>query len=260
MKKNDSIESTTLKSYFHVSCQKPLLIEIHLAIYKSTNSPCIEDCCHMWPGALLIYLMILESHPTKVLVFLGPHLSSQFPSLSHFSDVPPPTPGVFFYDYFGVHCSNKFLSIAPRPHKFRRSTMLADTYLRLTFEIARCNHKTYCKACFFFFFALLGCGTLIRFFAFPSPTILKNLNITPIAIFCLLKSCFLLSFLLTKLFSSSFTTSNQRQSQLSWGRNDCKKYYKKKKLIWNVWTMYVGWNMWISTAKFSLDQHKNVTS
>lgn len=81
-----------------------------------------------------------------------------------------------------------FFSLMPRLHKFNCATRLATRSYHFTVELARCNHHLYSNS----FFSRTS--HLWNFLASLPPTILKNLNVKSIAIFCLPEFCSFISF------------------------------------------------------------------
>lgn len=113
-------------------------------------------------------------------------------SLSHYRNV---FSLHFVYKYFYGNCSDELSSLISRPHEFKRGTRLSIRSHNFCVETARWNRK-------FYSISLLSWTSRLQSYL-PASCVhvmfLKDLNATPIAIFCLLESC---SFI---VFSSPFS-------------------------------------------------------
>ena len=57
--------------------------EVALYLYKSTIRPCMEYCCHVWPGAPSCYLELLDKLQKRICWTVGPSLAASFEPLAH---------------------------------------------------------------------------------------------------------------------------------------------------------------------------------
>merc|ERR1712121_482522 len=58
-----------------------------LYLYKSTIRPCMEYCCHIWAGAPITTLNLLDRVQRRLKNLIGDNLYSKLQSLSHRRDV-----------------------------------------------------------------------------------------------------------------------------------------------------------------------------
>ena len=78
---------------------KFLFPEGSVYLYKSTISPCIEYCCHVWEAALSSYLQLLVKLQKWICRTVGPSLVASLEPLAHRRNVA--SVSLFFRYYFG---------------------------------------------------------------------------------------------------------------------------------------------------------------
>ena len=91
-----------------------------LCIYKSTIRPCLEYCCHIWAGAPISSLNILDRVQRRLFNLLGENLYSKLQPLSHRREVASLS---LFYRYFHGHCSEDLASLMPRRYSSFNSSI-----------------------------------------------------------------------------------------------------------------------------------------
>ena len=74
----------------------------------------MEYCCHIWAGAPVSVLNMLDRIQRRVINMVGPKLSSNLQSLSHRRDVASLS---LFYRYYNGLCSSEISALVP-PKKF----------------------------------------------------------------------------------------------------------------------------------------------
>ena len=57
--------------------------EVALYLYKSTISPCMECCCHIWAGTPSCYLELLNKQQKRICRTVGPSLTASLETLAH---------------------------------------------------------------------------------------------------------------------------------------------------------------------------------
>ena len=57
--------------------------EVALYLYKSTISPCMECCCHIWAGTPSCYLELLDKQQKRICRTVGPSLTASLETLAH---------------------------------------------------------------------------------------------------------------------------------------------------------------------------------
>ena len=57
--------------------------EVALYLYKSTISPCMECCCHIWAGTPSCYLELLDKRQKRICRTVGPSLTASLETLAH---------------------------------------------------------------------------------------------------------------------------------------------------------------------------------
>ena len=98
-----------------------------LYLYKSTIRPCMEYCCHIWAGAPITTLHLLDKVQRRLKNLIGDNLYSKLQSLSHRRDVASLS---LFYRYFHGHCSNELASLIPNTYPASDSLIQTHRYFR----------------------------------------------------------------------------------------------------------------------------------
>ena len=70
-----------------IRSMKFLSPEVALYLYKSTISPCMEYCCHVWAGAPSCYLELLDKLQKRICRTVGPSLATSIEPLAHHRNV-----------------------------------------------------------------------------------------------------------------------------------------------------------------------------
>ena len=61
--------------------------QVALYLYKSTIQPCMEYCCHVWAGAPICYLELLDKLQKRICRTVGPSLPASLQPLAHRQNV-----------------------------------------------------------------------------------------------------------------------------------------------------------------------------
>ena len=93
--------------------------EVALYLYKSTICPCMEYCCHIWPGGPSCYLELLDKLQKRICRTVGSSLATSFEPLAHRQNVA--SLSLFYWYYFG-RCSSELAQLVPIPFSQGRST------------------------------------------------------------------------------------------------------------------------------------------
>ena len=70
-----------------IRSMKFLSPEVALYLYKSTIRPCMEYCCHVWAGAPICYLELLDKLQKRICRTDGPSLAASLEPLVHCRNV-----------------------------------------------------------------------------------------------------------------------------------------------------------------------------
>ena len=93
--------------------------EVALYLYKSTICPCMEYCCHVWPGGPSCYLELLDKLQKRICLTVGSSLAASLEPLAHRQNVA--SLSLFYWHYFG-RCSSELAQLVPIPFSRGRST------------------------------------------------------------------------------------------------------------------------------------------
>ena len=66
-----------------IRSMKFLSPEVALYLYKSTIWPCMEYCCHVWAGAPICFLELLDKLQKRICRTVGPSLAASLEPLAH---------------------------------------------------------------------------------------------------------------------------------------------------------------------------------
>lgn len=119
--------------------------ECILHLYKSLIRPCMEYCCHIWAGAPVTLLNLLDRIQRRVSNIIGPNLSSKLQTLAHRRNVASLS---LFYRYYNGMCSSELFDLVPPKKVFKRCTRLATNSHPFTVEIPSCQRKFYATSFF----------------------------------------------------------------------------------------------------------------
>ena len=93
--------------------QKGPLCPTALYLYKSTIQPYMEYCCHVWAGAPICYLILLDKLQKRICRTVGPSLAAPLEPLAHQRNVV--SLSFFCRCYFG-RCSSELVELVPLPY------------------------------------------------------------------------------------------------------------------------------------------------
>ena len=102
---------------------KFLYPEVALHLYKSTIWLCMEYCCHVWAGAPICYLELLDKLQKWICRTVGPSLAASLEPLAHCCIVA--SLSLFDSYYFG-RCSSELTELVPLPCSEGRSTFYSE--------------------------------------------------------------------------------------------------------------------------------------
>ena len=108
-----------------IRSMKFLSREVALYLYKSTIRPCIEYCCHVWAGAHICYLKLLDKLQKRICRTVGPSLAASLEALAHRQNVA--SLSLFYWHYFG-RCSSELAELVPPPFSRGRSTRYSGRF------------------------------------------------------------------------------------------------------------------------------------
>ena len=66
-----------------IHSMKFLSPEVAVYLYKSTIHPCMKYCCHVWAGAPIRYLELLNKLQKQMCRTVGPSLAASLEGLAH---------------------------------------------------------------------------------------------------------------------------------------------------------------------------------
>ena len=114
--------------------------EAALYLYKSTICPCMEYCDHVWAGAPICYLELLDKPQKQICGTLGPSLAASLELLAHHPNVA--SLSLFCWFYFG-RCSSELAQLVPLPFSQGRSTRYSDRLYNFSVTIPICYKDVY---------------------------------------------------------------------------------------------------------------------
>ena len=119
--------------------------EVALYLYKSTIRPCTEYCCHVWAGASICYLELLDKLQKQVCRIAGPSLADCLEPLAHRRNV---TSLSLFHRYYLGRCSSELTQLVPLPFSRGRSTRYSDRLHDFSVTIPRRYKDVYVNILF----------------------------------------------------------------------------------------------------------------
>ena len=140
--------------------RKFLTPESILHLYKSIIRPGMENCCHLWAGASVSVLSLLDRIQKRVANIIRPELACKLQPLSIRRDVASLS---LLYRYFHGHCSSELSSLVPPVKTFNRRTN--------SWFLLRKNHYIPVVS----FLGLQPCGTHSLFHVSP-----RNITLIPL--------------------------------------------------------------------------------
>ena len=96
---------------------------VALYLYKSTISPCMKYCCHVWSGSPSCYLELLDKLRKRMYKTVGPSLAASLEPLTHHGNVASLS---LFYRYCFGRCSSELAQLVPLPFSRGKSTHYSD--------------------------------------------------------------------------------------------------------------------------------------
>ena len=106
-----------------IRSMKFLSREVAPYLYKSTICPCMEYCCHVWAGAPICYLELLDKLQKRICRTVGPSLAASLKTVAHCWNLASLS---LFYKYYFGRCSSELLQLVPLPFLWGRSTRYSD--------------------------------------------------------------------------------------------------------------------------------------
>ena len=106
-------KAASKKSGTLIRSMKFLSPEVALCLYKSTLWPCMEYCCHLWAGAPICYLELLEKLQKWISRTVGPSLAASFEPLADRRNVASLS---LLYRYYFGRCSSELPQLVSLPY------------------------------------------------------------------------------------------------------------------------------------------------
>ena len=82
-----------------------------LYLYKTTIRPLMEYCCHIWAGAPVCLLSLLDRVQKRIVNLVGEELGSSLQALSHRRSAA--SQSCLFYRYFHGKCTTSVSDLVP---------------------------------------------------------------------------------------------------------------------------------------------------
>ena len=131
-------KTASKKSGALIRSMKFLSPEVALYLYKSTISPCMENCCHVRAGAPSCYLELLDKLQKRICRTIGPSLAASLEPLAHHRNVARLS--IFCRYYFG-RCSSGLAQLIPLAYSCGRSTRYSDRLHDFSVTSPRCYKR-----------------------------------------------------------------------------------------------------------------------
>ena len=119
--------------------------EVAVYLNKSTISPCMEYCCHVWAGATSCYLELLDKPQKQICMTAGPSLASSHEPFAHHHNLARLS---LFYRYYFGSCYSELAQLVPLSFCGSRSTHYSDRLHDFSVIIPRCYKDVYVKSFF----------------------------------------------------------------------------------------------------------------
>ena len=84
--------------------------DVALYLCESVIWPCIECCCHVWAGAPIYCLELLDGLHGQICRTAGPSIAASLESLAHQQNV---ASLILFYRYYFGRCSSELAELVP---------------------------------------------------------------------------------------------------------------------------------------------------
>ena len=124
---------------------KFLFLEVALYLYKFTIHPYMEYCCHVWAGAPICNLDLLDKLQKQICRIVGPSLAASLEPAAHCRNVASLSP---FYRYYFGRCSSELAQLVPLPFSRGRSTRYSERLHDFSVTIPRCYKDVYVNSVF----------------------------------------------------------------------------------------------------------------
>ena len=128
-----------------IHSMKFLSPKVALYLYKSAIRPCMEYCCHFWPGAPSCYLELLDKLQKRICRTVGPSLAASLEPLAHCRNVASLS---LFYGYYFGRCSSELVQLVLLPYSRGRCTRYSDRLHDFSVTIPRCYKDVYVNSFF----------------------------------------------------------------------------------------------------------------
>ena len=135
--------------------------EVAMYLYKSTICPCMEYCCHVWAGAPIWYLQLLDKLQKQICRTIVPSLAAYLEPLAHHRN--GASLSLFYMYYFG-RCSWELAQLVPLSFSHGRSSRYSNRLLNFSVTTLRCYKDVYVNS-FFLYTAILLNSLPIECFA-----------------------------------------------------------------------------------------------
>ena len=111
-----------------IRSKKFLSPEVALYLYKSTIRLCMEYCCHVWAGAPICYVELLDKLKKRICRTVGPSLAVSLEPLAHRRNVASLS---LFYRYYFGKCSSELAQLVPLHFSQGRFTCYSDSFVTI---------------------------------------------------------------------------------------------------------------------------------
>ena len=105
----------------------------------------MEHCCHVWAGALICYLELLDKLQKRICRTLGPSLAASLEPLVYGRNIASLS---LFYRYYFVRCSAELAELVSLPYSRGRSTHYSDRLHDFSVTIPGCYKDVYVNSFF----------------------------------------------------------------------------------------------------------------
>ena len=125
-----------------IRSMKFLSPEVALYLHKSTIRSCLEYYCHVWAGAPIYYLELLDKLQKRVCRTAGPSLAASLEPLTYGRNVA--SLSLFYIYYFG-RCSSRLAQLVPLSFSQGRSSLYSDRlhdFLSRFLDVTRMSRST----------------------------------------------------------------------------------------------------------------------
>ena len=109
------------------------------------KSVVMEYCCHVWAGAPICYLELLDKLQKGICKTVGPSLAASLEPLAHYRNVA--WLSLYYSHYFG-RCSSEMAQLVPLSFSRGRSTRYSDRLHDFSVTIPRCYKDVYVNSFF----------------------------------------------------------------------------------------------------------------